>query len=60
MEVTQRHQLVQDEACTLFEEIKGQYAQMEQVVTMVEQRLEGPVTEKVIQEFVEQEALAKQ
>jgi hypothetical protein len=27
---------------------------------MVEQRLEGPVTEKVIQEFTEQEALAKQ
>jgi hypothetical protein len=27
---------------------------------MVEQCLEGPVTEKVIQEFVEQEALVKQ
>jgi hypothetical protein len=51
MEVTQRLQPVQDEACTLFEEIEGQGAQLEQVVTMVEQRLEGPVTEKVIQEF---------
>jgi hypothetical protein len=30
------------------------------VVTIVEQRLEGPVTEKFIQEFVEQEALEKQ
>jgi chromosome segregation ATPase len=60
MEVTQRLQPVQDEACTLFEEIEGQGAQLEQVVTMVEQRLEGPVTEKVIQEFTEQEALAKQ
>jgi hypothetical protein len=30
------------------------------VVTIVEQHLEGPVTEKVIQEFTEQEALAKQ
>jgi hypothetical protein len=30
------------------------------VVTIVEQRLEGPVTEKVIQEFTEQEGLAKQ
>jgi hypothetical protein len=59
MEVTQRLQPVQDEACTLFEEIEGQGAQLEQVVTMVEQCLEGPVTEKVIQEFVEQEALAK-
>jgi hypothetical protein len=60
MEVTQRLQPVQDEACTLFEEIEGQGAQLEQVVTSVEQRLEGPVTEKVIQEFIEQEALAKQ
>jgi hypothetical protein len=30
------------------------------VVTTVEQCLEGPVIEKVIQEFVEKEALAKQ
>jgi hypothetical protein len=60
MEVTQRLQQVQDEACTLFEEIEGQGAQLEQVVTMVEQRLEGPVTETVIQEFVKHEALAKQ
>jgi hypothetical protein len=51
--VTQRLQLVQDEACTLFDEIEGRGAQLEQVVTTVEQRLEGPVTEKVIQEFAE-------
>jgi DNA anti-recombination protein RmuC len=43
MEVTQRLQPVQDEACTLFEEIEGQGAQLEQVVTSVEQRLAGPV-----------------
>jgi hypothetical protein len=60
MEVTQRLQSVQDEACTLFEEIEGQGSQLEQVVTTVEQCLEGPVTEKVIQEFTEQEALVKQ
>jgi hypothetical protein len=30
------------------------------VVAALEQRLEGPVTEQVIQEFVEQETLAKQ
>jgi hypothetical protein len=30
------------------------------MVTTVEQSLEWPVTEKVIQEFVEQEALEKQ
>jgi hypothetical protein len=32
---------------------------MEQVVTIVEQRLKGPVTEKLIQAFTEQEALVK-
>jgi hypothetical protein len=30
------------------------------VVTIVEQRLEGPFTEKIIQNFTEQEALVKQ
>jgi hypothetical protein len=51
---------VQDKACTLFEEIKGQGSHLEQVVTIVEQRLEGPVTKQVIQEFIEHEALVKQ
>jgi hypothetical protein len=51
MEVTQRLHLVQDAACILFEEIEGRGAELEQVVTIVEQRLEEPVTEKVIQEF---------
>jgi hypothetical protein len=37
MEVTQRLQPVQDEACILFEEIEGQGAQLEQVVTLVKQ-----------------------
>jgi hypothetical protein len=53
MEVTQRLQSVHDEAYTLFEEIEGRGAQLEQVLTMVEQCLEGPVIEKVIQEFIE-------
>jgi hypothetical protein len=60
MEVTQRLHPAQDEAYTLFEEIEGQDAQLEQVLTIVEQCLEGPVTETVIQESVEKEALAKQ
>jgi hypothetical protein len=51
---------VQDEACTLSEEIKGQGLYLEQMVTMVEQCLEGSVTKKVNQEFVDQEALVKQ
>jgi hypothetical protein len=49
MEVTQRLQPVQDAACILFEKIEGQGAHLDQVVTSVEQSLEGPVTEKVIQ-----------
>jgi hypothetical protein len=60
MEVTQRLQSVIDKTCTLFEEIEGQGAQQEQVVTVVEQHLEEPDTERVIQEFVEHEALTKQ
>jgi hypothetical protein len=51
---------VQDEACTLFEEIEGRGVELEQVVTIIEQHLEGPVMEKVIQDFIEHEALAKQ
>jgi hypothetical protein len=60
MEVTQRLQPIQDEACQLFTEIEGQGAELEQVVTAAEQRLEGPVNEVVIQEFAEQEAMAQQ
>jgi hypothetical protein len=48
MEVTQKLQPMQDEACMIFEEIEGQGSQLDQVVTTVEQRLEGPVTEKTI------------
>ena len=59
MEVTQRLQLVQEEACVVFENIEGQVSEMDQVVALVEQHLEGPVTEKMIQEFIEQDAHAK-
>jgi hypothetical protein len=59
MEVTQRLQPMQDEAYKLFEEIEGQGAQLEHVVTIVEQCLEGPITEELLKEFVEKEALAK-
>jgi hypothetical protein len=60
MEVTQRLQPVQDEACQFFEEIEGRGIELEQVVAAIEQHLEGPVNEAVIQEFVEQEALVQQ
>jgi hypothetical protein len=56
MEVAQKLQLVQDEACKVFEEIEGEGSQLDQVVATVEQRLEGPTTEKMIQEVIEQEA----
>jgi hypothetical protein len=59
MEVTQRLRSVQDEACTLFEDIEGKGSQLEQVVITIEQHLEGPVNEQVILEFVEHGALAK-
>jgi hypothetical protein len=59
MEVTQRLQPVQDEACQLFEEIEGRGVELEQVVIAVEQCLEEPMKEAFIQEFTEQEALAK-
>jgi hypothetical protein len=53
MEVTQRLQPVQDEACMIFEAVEGQGSQLDQLVVTVEQHLEGPVTEQVIQEFIE-------
>jgi hypothetical protein len=56
MEVTQRLQPVQDKAYQLFTEVKGRGAELEQVVTVVEQCVEIPVNDIVIQEFVEQEA----
>jgi hypothetical protein len=40
---------MQDEAFQLFVEIEGQGAELEQVVTIVEQRLEGPINKVVIQ-----------
>jgi hypothetical protein len=44
----------------VFKEIEGQGSQLDQVVATMEHHLEGPVIEKIIQEFVEQEAQAKQ
>jgi hypothetical protein len=43
----------------LFEEIEGQGTLLEQVVTTVEQQLEEPIIEVVVQEFVEKEAVAQ-
>jgi hypothetical protein len=58
--VTQRLQPIQHEAFQLFIEIEGQGAELEQVITVAEQCLEGPINEVVIQEFIEQEAMEQQ
>ena len=59
MEVTHKLQLVQDESCKVFEEIDGHGSQLDRVVAIVEQHLEGPVKEQTIQEHVEQESQVK-
>jgi hypothetical protein len=60
MQVTQRLQPVQDESYQLLTEIKGRGEELEQVITIAEQCLEGLVNEAVIQEFAEQEVVAQQ
>jgi hypothetical protein len=60
MEVTQRLQPTQHEACKIFTEIEGRVAEPEQVVTAAEKNLEGPINEVVIQEFVEHEVVVQQ
>jgi NADH:ubiquinone oxidoreductase subunit D len=60
MEVTQFLQLVKDKACQLFTEVEIKLAELEQVVIIAEQCLEGPVNDASIQEFTEQEATTKQ
>ena len=46
-------------AYLLFEEIEGQGTLQEQVVVTVEQQLEEPISEAVVQEFVEQEEISQ-
>jgi hypothetical protein len=59
MEITQKLQPVQDKAYQLFTEVEGQGAELEQVVTIEEQHLEGPINDEVIHEFAEKEAIAQ-
>jgi hypothetical protein len=60
MEFTQRLQPMQDKACLLFTEVESQGVELDKVVLTVEQYLEGPVNDTVIQDFTEQEATTKQ
>jgi hypothetical protein len=48
MEVEKKLQLVQNECCKVFEEIDGHISQLDQVVAVVEQCLEGPVMERIV------------
>jgi hypothetical protein len=48
MEVTQKLQLVKYEDCKVFKEVDGSGSQLDQVVAVVQQRLEGPVIEQTI------------
>ena len=48
MEVSQRLQPIQEKACQLFTEVESQGAELEQVVIIAEQCLEGPVNDAVI------------
>jgi hypothetical protein len=59
MEVTQMIQPIQDKAFQLFAEIEGRGEELEQVITVVEQHLEGPVNEAVIQEFTKKEVMVQ-
>ena len=60
MEVTQKLQLVQEKGYQFFTEVEGQEVELEQIVTTIEQRLEGPINDAFIQYFVEQEVVAQQ
>jgi hypothetical protein len=60
MEVTQQLQPLQDKACQLFIEIENQGTELEQVINLAQQCLEGSMTVSLIQEFVKQEAVAMQ
>jgi hypothetical protein len=60
IEATQRLQPVQDKACQLFTEIESQGTELDQVVHTAKQCLEGPVSNALVQELAEQEAVAIQ
>jgi hypothetical protein len=60
MEVTQKLQPIQDEAYQLFREVEGRGEELEQVVTAVEQCLEGAVNNAITQDFAEHEVVAQQ
>ena len=59
MEITQKLQPVQDKAYQLFTEVEGQGVELEQVLTIAEQCLEGPINDAVIHKCFEKEDVAQ-
>ena len=60
MDVSQRLQPLQEKACQLFIELESQGDEIEQGVITIEQCLEGPLNDTILQEFIEQEVVALQ
>jgi hypothetical protein len=59
MEVTQKLQPVQEKDYQLFTEVEGRGTELEKVVTMTEQCLEGPINDAVIQAFAKKETVTQ-
>jgi hypothetical protein len=59
MEITHKLQPIQDKAYQFFTEVEGQGEELAQVSTMIEQCLEGPMNDAVIQEFAEKEHITQ-
>jgi hypothetical protein len=53
-------QPLQEKACQLFAELESQGAELEQGSITKKQRMEGPLNDTLIQEFIEQETIALQ
>jgi hypothetical protein len=51
MEVTQQLQPMQDKACLLFIAVESQGAELEHVILIAEQRLEGPMNDVVVTHY---------
>jgi hypothetical protein len=48
---------MEEKACQLFTEVENQGVELEQVMSAIEQRLEGIVNDALIQEFTEKEKI---
>jgi hypothetical protein len=60
MEITQKLQPMQDKDYQLFTVVEGQGVELEQVVTTIEQCLEGTIIDVAIHKFTKKEAATQQ